>query len=130
MTLPITAATAALCALLLLGTAFDTVRQRFRLMLPHGDGGDARLLSATRAHGNLAEHAPVVLILLGLLEQSGADPFALRLVAGGFALGRVAHVWGLYHPRPKGPPPARSAGVLLTWLTLLVLAGWTVARLA
>ena len=40
MTLPVTAFVAAICALLLLFTAIDTVRQRLRLRVAFGDGGD------------------------------------------------------------------------------------------
>ena len=70
MTLPVTAFVAAVCALLLLATAIDTVRQRLRLKAAFGDHGDAKLISASRAHGNLAEYAPIVIILLGLLETA------------------------------------------------------------
>lgn len=124
MMLQATAMTAGVCGLLLLGTAIDTVRQRLRLMAAHGDMGDARLISATRSHGNLAEHAPLVLILLGLAEASGRCPWLAWTLAGAFIVGRLAHVWGLYHPRPKGPPPARSLGVVLTWLCLGTLSVW------
>ena len=55
MTLPVTAFVAAVCALLLLITAIDTVRQRLRVQAAFGDHGDAKLISASRAHGNLAE---------------------------------------------------------------------------
>ena len=55
----------ALC-LLLLFTAILTVRQRLRLSAAFGDQGDAKLIAASRSHGNLAEHAPIVVILLGL----------------------------------------------------------------
>lgn len=55
MAYPITAITAAICAIMLLATAFDTVRQRIRLGTAFGDsGGEQKLLSAMRSHGNLA----------------------------------------------------------------------------
>lgn len=130
MILPVTAAVAALCALLLLITAIDTVRQRFRLMVPHGDAGDRRLIHAMRSHGNLAEHAPIVIIMLALLEAGKADPKALMTIGAAFVIGRVLHIWGLYHPRENGPPLARSLGVILTWLTLASLACWLLWRLA
>jgi uncharacterized protein len=130
MTLPITAAVAAACAILLLFTAIDTVRQRFRLMVPHGDAGDSRLLRASRSHGNLAEHAPIVLILLGLLEHKQANPSALLAIGSAFVVARILHIWGLYHPKADGPPMARSLGVILTWLTLAALSGWTIWLLA
>lgn len=129
MTLPITAAVAAACAVLLLITAIDTVRQRFRLMVPHGDAGDRRLTNAMRSHGNLAEHAPIVIILLGLLESSGANRTALCAIGSAFVIARVLHIWGLYHPKENGPPMTRSIGVVLTWLTLAGLSGWVICFL-
>lgn len=67
MTLPVTAFVAAICALMLLITAIDTVRQRIRKQAAFGDVGDQNLISASRSHGNLAEHAPIVILLLAFL---------------------------------------------------------------
>jgi len=124
MTLPVTAATAAALALLLLLLAIDTVRQRVRLRRPHGLADDARLTSASRAHGNLAEHAPIVIILIGLLELSRAHHWGLVALAGTFLLARLLHIHGLYNPKEGGPPLGRSLGVILTWLVMAALIGW------
>ena len=124
MPLPITSATAAALALLLLVLAVQTVRHRFRLQVGFGDGGDQQLTSATRSHGNLAEHAPIVLIMMGLLEYGEANPTVLSWVAVAFVLGRVAHAVGLHgKPVPGKPPIARQVGVAVTWLVLLGLSG-------
>lgn len=125
MSLPVTAAVAAAMALLMLLLAIDTVRHRVRLRAAHGLADDARLTSASRAHGNLAEHAPIVIILIGLLELDGAHHWGLVTLAGLFILARVLHIHGLYNPREGGPPLARSLGVILTWLVMLALIGWT-----
>lgn len=123
MLLPITATTAAVLALLLLFLAIQTVRQRLKLKVGFGDGGDQGLISASRSHGNLAEHAPIVLIMLGLLEFGRANPTILLAVASAFVIGRIAHVIGLHQPSEPGKAPLmRQIGVILTWLTLLVLA--------
>lgn len=124
MPLPITSATAALLALLLLATAIMTVRQRLRAKVAFGDGdGNSALIAASRSHGNLAEHAPIVLIMLGLLENAGANDTLLLSVAAAFVVGRLAHVFGLHQPSQPGKAPlARQIGVILTWLTILVLA--------
>ena len=94
MPLPVTAFVAAVCALLLLVTAIDTVRQRLRLKAAFGDHGDPKLISASRAHGNLAEYAPITIILLGLLETVRADHMALMILGAIFLIGRVAHIVG------------------------------------
>ncbi|MBY4636691.1 MAPEG family protein [Sphingopyxis sp. XHP0097] len=131
MTLPVTAFVAAVCALLLLATAIDTVRQRLRVKAAFGDHGDAKLISASRSHGNLAEYAPITIILLGLLETARANHMALMVIGAIFLIGRVAHVIGLYAPVVAGKPPlGRQVGVLATFGTLLVLGGWTLWMLA
>jgi uncharacterized protein len=130
MTLPVTAFVAAICALLLLITAIDTVRQRIRAEAAFGDAGDAKLISASRSHGNLAEHAPIVILLLALLEMSNAWHMGLMNVGALFLFGRVMHIWGLYLPMSKNPPLPRSVGVIMTWSTLAVLSGWVLYLLA
>ncbi|MXO90053.1 MAPEG family protein [Pontixanthobacter aquaemixtae] len=123
MPLPITATVAAICGLLLLITAIMTVRQRFRLGVAFGDASDQALISASRSHANLAEHAPIVLIMLGLLENGEASSTALMVIGGAFVAGRVAHIIGLHGKIEPGKPPlARQIGVIVTWLTLLALA--------
>lgn len=122
--LPVTAFVTAVCAIMLLITAIDTVRQRMRLGAAFGDKGDAKLISASRAHANLAEHAPVVILMLAVLELAHVSPLGLKAVAGLFLAARVAHIVGLYAPVDTKPPLPRSLGVIGTWLTMLVLAGW------
>ncbi len=131
MTLPVTAFVGAICALLLLFTAMLTVRQRLRLKAAFGDHGDAKLIAASRSHGNLAEHAPIVIILLGLLETARANHMALMVIGALFLIGRVAHIAGLHTPSEPGKAPVtRQIGVMATWVTLLVLGGWTLWMLA
>ncbi len=123
MLLSITAATAAVLALLLLATAIETVSKRLKLKAAFGDADDPGLIAATRSHGNLSEHAPIVLIMLGLLEFGGANSTLLISIAGAFIVGRFAHVIGLHQRSEPGKAPlARQIGVILTWLTLLALA--------
>lgn len=128
--LPVTAFVTAVCALMLLITAIGTVRQRMRLSAAFGDGGDAKLISASRSHANLAEHAPIVILMLGVLELAHASPLGLKALAGLFLAARVLHIIGLYAPIDSKPPLPRSLGVIGTWLTMLVLAGWCLALAA
>lgn len=131
MTLPVTAFVAAICAIMLLITAIDTVRQRIRLKAAIGDAGDAKLISATRSHGNLAEHAPIVVLMLAFLEMANANHMALMAIGALFLFGRAAHIVGLYTPSEPGKPPlGRQIGVVVTWATLAALSGWTLFMLA
>jgi uncharacterized membrane protein YecN with MAPEG domain len=125
MVLPITAFVTAVCALLLLITAIDTVKQRLRLKVAFGDAGDARLTSASRSHANLAEHAPIVILMLGLLEMSHVSSRILMGIAAIFVVGRIAHIIGLYTPSEPGKAPIpRQIGVTATWLSLTGLSLW------
>lgn len=131
MTLPVTAFVAAICALLLLITAIDTVRNRIRAQSAFGDaGGDQKLISASRSHGNLAEHAPIVILLLAFLEMSRVNHMALMLIGGAFLFVRMMHIWGLYLPMSTKPPVPRQIGVIGTWIIMAVLAKWTLWILA
>ena len=121
--LPITSTVAALCALLLLFTSIETVRQRLRLKTAFGDAGEPTLIAASRAHGNLAEYAPIVLIMLGLLENSSANSEILMGLGAAFVIGRIAHIIGLHQSSEPGQSPiARQIGVMLTWLALVALS--------
>lgn len=129
MPLTITGFTAAALAILLVLLALDTIRNRFRTRLSFGLGDDPSLTSASRAHGNLAENAPIALILIGPLETGGADAQILTWAAAAFVGARIFHIIGLYTPS-KGPPPLpRAIGVIATLAIQLGLAGWLVARL-
>lgn len=126
--LPVTSLTTAFCGLLLLLLAMMTVRRRFQLRVGFGDGGDRKLIAAGRSHGNLAEHAPIVLIMLGLVEAGGANRVAVATVAVAFCIGRILHVVGLHTPSEGGPPPSRALGVMLTWVVLAALSGMLVVQ--
>jgi uncharacterized protein len=131
MPLPITAFVAAVCAIMLLITAIDTVRQRLRGKVAFGDGGDAKLISASRSHANLAEHAPIVILLIAMLEMAKANHLVLMGIGAVFLIGRAAHIVGLYgHHEPGKVPVPRQIGVLATWATLAALSGWTLFVLA
>jgi uncharacterized protein len=131
MTLPITAFVAAICAIMLLITAIDTVRQRLRLKTAFGDAGDAKLISASRSHGNLAEHAPIVILLIAMLEMAKVNHMALMGIGALFLIGRAAHIVGLYTPSQPGKAPIpRQIGVITTWVTLTALSAWTLLVLA
>lgn len=124
MALPITALTAAALALLLLTLAIETVSKRLKLKAAFGDADDRGLIAAMRSHGNLAEHAPIVLIMLGLLENCGIHANLLAPLAGAFVVGRIAHAIGLHQDAQPGKAPLlRQIGVILTWLILLAFAG-------
>lgn len=121
MILPVSLATAAAAAIVNLWLAVRIGRIRVAAGVSIGDGGNERLAARMRAQLNFAEFAPVVLILIALVELAGGDPIALWAVAAVFIAGRIAHAFGMDRPAPN---PLRAGGILTTMLVTLGLAGW------
>lgn len=60
-----------------------------------GDGGDQLLLQRIRQHGNCAEWAAFILILMILAEGIGAPALYLNISGVLLVIGRIAHPFGL-----------------------------------
>lgn len=105
-------------AILLLVLAYNVGSRRgSQGQLQPGDTGDAVLTRAIRAHGNFAEYAPTVLLLLVVLALLGFEPLWLHLYGATFTVGRVIGAVGMM--RDKHPNAMRFAGNLVTGLALL-----------
>lgn len=76
------------------------------------------LQRAIRAHGNLTEYAPMMLILLYLLETNGTDPATLHGLGLTFLIGRLMH--GICFGFMKSSMPLRIGGTALTLTPLLI----------
>jgi uncharacterized membrane protein YecN with MAPEG domain len=87
-----------------------------------GDGGNMRLIARMRAHLNFAEYAPVVLILVALIEATRGTQLWLGIVAGIFILGRVLHALGM-----DGLRFGRAAGMACTAPVMIGLSVYAVA---
>lgn len=126
MTPTITALYAGLSGLLLLALAMLVVARRRSAKIGLGVRDDRELERRVRAHGNAVEYVPIALLLLLVAELSGLGSSWLH--AAGIALvgSRVAHAFGL--TRSAGTSPGRLVGTLGTWLVILGLSGWLVAR--
>ncbi len=122
MTWPtITAGYLAVLALIYAALAINVIRLRAGGRMPFGDGGDARLRNAIRAHGNFAEYVPIVALMVALLEMSGASPFRVHLWMAGLLLSRLLHPLGL--AATPGSPQFRVFRIGGVTLTLVVLVG-------
>ena len=126
MTLPVTGLATAICALMLIYTAYATVKVRLANKIGFGDGDNLDLLTARRIHANLAEHAPLFLIMLGVLELADAWHWGITAVAGIFLIGRAAHIYGMNKHYKGGSPIFRQIGVVATWITIVTLALWII----
>ncbi|WP_422362619.1 MAPEG family protein [Pyruvatibacter mobilis] len=103
--------------LLSLVLAILVVRQRAKHSVSLGDGGNADVERAIRAHGNNVEYVAIALpglIALGLLGASLTLLHAAGLLV---TVGRVAHAIGI----SNGISIFRQLGTLATWIGVAVL---------
>jgi uncharacterized membrane protein YecN with MAPEG domain len=103
---------------------------RVRTGVQAGDGGDAALGQAIRAHANFAEQVPTALLVLVLLDAAGTRSVVVHALGAALVVARLVSARGL--SRSLGATPQRQAGAGLTALVVtasaLVLA-WRVLPL-
>lgn len=116
----ITAFYAGLLGLLLIVLSLRVAFARLGRRIPLGSGEDRDLERRMRAHGNFSEYAAFALLQLALLETLGTAPLLLHLNGAVFTVGRVLHAWGL--SRRSGASPGRMAGIVLSWVAILIMA--------
>ena len=119
MAIPVTAALAAFCGLLLVGLASRVSWLRFSLKIPFGDGGNPALMRAIRTHGNTAEHAPIFLLLALAWELTRGSTALLAAVGALFVVSRLLFAAGVLG---RGLHLLRMAGAGGTYVAQLVLA--------
>ncbi|MCE2915138.1 MAG: MAPEG family protein [Rubrivivax sp.] len=123
---PITTATLVATTLLLVALSLNVSRLRLHHKISAGDGGHRDLAAAVRAHGNLVEQWPL-LLLLWMAESRGAAGATLVAIAGVVVLARLLHAAGMLARLPL----LRRAGHVLSLVCLLSLAvtlGWSLLR--
>ena len=124
--LPVTAALYA--AALGLLAAILTVRVilgRVRTGVQAGDGGDAALGQAIRAHANFAEQVPLALLLVVLAEMLGARVALVHALGGALVLARLLSAWGLSHSLGATQPRQSGAGLTVAVVVASSLTiGW------
>ena len=91
----ITAVYAGLSALLMIWLAMRVIDLRCEKRVKFGDGEQADLKLAIRAHGNASEYIPIALILLFLLEYNGLHPLLIHMLGIAFVYGRYTHAKAL-----------------------------------
>ncbi len=114
----ITLVSASLLGLLLVYLSIGVTNARGRKN--SGDCDEDTLQNAIRAHGNFTEYAPMALILIGLLEYTGANVYLTIGISAAFVVGRFMH--GLTFGKFEGANPFRYWGTVLTFLSILVAA--------
>ena len=105
---------AGLLGLLTIGLALFTAFQRMGVNTPLG-GDDDLLVKKSRAFGNLVEHAPLMLIMMMLLENDGYEGLVHFLGFLFFGC-RLAHAYGVIYMEGMGPSNiGRMVGALGSW---------------
>lgn len=121
----ITAFYAGLCGLLLVVLYVRVSQRRIGTRIGSGTGGDPQLEQRVRAHANFIETTPLVLILLYLVEQTGASPAVIHGFGASFVIARVAHAQGM--SSTLGRSAGRFYGSIGTLLITAGLAIWLIA---
>lgn len=128
MTAPLTAAYAAVLALIVVVLGINVTVHRVKLGVSLGDGGQAQMLRMIRIHGNAAEYVPLALVLMLIYELNGGLPIVLHAAGIALIAGRLLQSWGMW--AVDAPNLGRGSGQSLTWAAiaaLAILGAWKVA---
>lgn len=127
----VTAIAASVLGLLYVRLSLNVIGFRRKHGVSVGDGGHEDLLRAIRTQGNLAEYAPIALVLLACLELNQTPIWITSILAASFVVGRLLHPFGM--KSSDSPFQPRLRGMQLTLLSLLalcitnlVVVGWSV----
>jgi len=127
--MPITILYAGLIGLLLLVLSVRVIAIRRQPDGPSlGDGGNKVMTRRIRAQGNLVEYAPMILIMMGLLESAGQSAIALHIMGIALVVGRAMHGYAL--SISGGSVFGRVGGMVLTLTVLVVASLWCIAVFA
>lgn len=109
---------AAILGLLAAALTVRVILNRVSTGIQAGDGGNARLGQAIRAHANLSEQVPLALLLIAWVEVLGTPTIWVHALGVVLVLARLSNAWGLSHS--LGPTQPRQAGAGLTVLVVVV----------
>jgi len=123
----VTAFYAALIGLLAAVLTIRVIIGRTKYVVAAGDGGNPKLAQAIRAHANLAEQAPLVLLVIGFAEASGMPKLVVHGLGIVLVVARLLSAIGLSGSLADTLP--RRAGAGLTVLTLVVASVLILLRL-
>jgi uncharacterized protein len=109
---------AGIFALLIVWLSLNVIKLRRANKVILGDGGVPQLQNAIRAQGNATEYIPITLILLILLELSGANAWLVHIGGIAIIIGRLLHAKGLLAEDLR----YRVLGMQVTFFTIIGLA--------
>lgn len=120
--LPVSSIYVVIAAVLVVVLLLRVAKLRNARKIGIGDGGDKSLSRAIRVHANAVETIPIALLLLVMLELSGATSGGLHGLGSGLIVARLLHAHGL--TSSSGYSFGRFFGTLLTLLIIPLMCGW------
>ena len=108
---------AALLGLIFVALSLQTIRLRRRHRVALGDGDQAPLRRAMRAHANFAEYVPLALLLMFFVERGGGSALRMHILGIALLAGRLLHAWGVSQLRENFR--YRTVGMVLTFSVLI-----------
>ena len=117
----ITSFYAALLAIVFVLMSGWVVAGRMQTDTLQGDGGRDDLVRRIRSQGNFAEYVPYALLMIALLEASGASHILIQVLCIVLLVARLLHPVGML--APKNSPrqfACRGGGIVSTFVVLLV----------
>lgn len=119
--LPVTLMIAGMFALLMVALSLPISLRRRATQNAAADGGaDLELQRRIRAHGNFIEYAPSMLLIIALMEGSGASHPLVASVGMAFLISRLLHAFGML----RSVLTARALGMVIQHLTFVGAGGW------
>jgi hypothetical protein len=115
-----TAVYTAILGLLAALLTVNVIVNRVRAKVDIADGGVAALAQAIRAHANFAEHTPLALLLIGLVEAFGYRAAIVNGLAVVLLVARLLSAWGLNASLKQSF--GRQSGAGLTILVTVISA--------
>jgi len=119
--MPVFYVCAGLIGLLAVALTVNVGLMRGRKRINLGDGGDAEMQAAVRAHGNLMEFAPLTLLTIFM----ASDFYGFRTVAAlsvVLLVARIFHAGGMLGLIPKGRMLGALATILVLGISAILLA--------
>ena len=117
--LSITLTTASILGLMLIWLSARVIAARVKTAALIGDQQNTDLLFSIRTQANFTEYAPLFIVLLAVLEASGANSTTLVVVAAAFIVSRLLHVFGMGNDANL---KLRQIGMVGTFTCLLVVS--------
>lgn len=116
----ITGLIAACLGILYIKMSFDVIKLRRSLKISYGVGENNEIIGPVSAHSNFSAYAPLLLILLYLVEQVSFMPKLLVFIIGFmFLLGRTLHYRGVSGKKTNFK--LRVRGMMLTFMPMVMM---------